>query len=161
MHSAFDAVVKAAVVRKQTQLSQLGQSQGASHHALTQSKHLTSYTLNLTSALQMLGRNGRNDFGINLLFGCFAKLTPQGLVVHHNAVVNHAYPIAVHRLVISQAIGDQSAVTHDHTCGGCTDPLEQSGYGCIRSVEVITLGVTDEQTAGVFATLLCMMGQQL
>lgn len=100
MRATFDAVVKAAVVRKQTQLAELGQCHGASHHALTRLQNTSSNTSHQPTFFKVVSSNGRNDFGVNLLFGSFVQRTPQGLVVHHNAVVNHAHPIAEHRLVV-------------------------------------------------------------
>ncbi len=102
-----------------------------------------------------------DDFCVNLELTLPSNLRPDGLVVDHDAVVEHADAIPHHRLVVGQAISDKAAVPYDHMTGIRQDLLQQPCDRIVRAEDVVALALEIQQTTGVLATLLRMLDQNM
>ena len=82
------------------------------------------------------------------------QLGPQGIVVHHNAVVEHAHVVTHHGLVVGQAIGDQAAVAEHHAAVPHIQLAQEPGDAIVGPVNLVPAVIEQHQSAGVFAALL-------
>ncbi len=146
--------VKTPVIGKQTQLAPGRKEHGAGHHAFAGSEHLGRHLGQSAALLKVIGCDGGDHLAVNLQLPGLGQAAPDGLVIDHDAVVQHSHPVAHHGLVVAQAVGNEPAVAHDDVGLGRRHFVEQKGDGVVGPKDAVAGGGVSDQATGVTATLL-------